>query len=92
MRQAFDMSKVRRTLRSMVEKGYLTVEDLDQPSPYTRENFKQWHVRYVNPLRNGGDMGPTVEVQSPRDLPYRATGVTPAQRSDLPLTLEAGPF
>ena len=92
MRQAFDMSKVRRTLRSMVQKGYLTVEDLDQPSPYTRDNFKQWHVRYVNPLRYGGDMGPVVEVQSPRALPYSATGVTPAQRSDLPLTLEAGPF
>lgn len=92
MKRAFDMSKVRLTLRTMVEKGYLKVEDLDQPSPYTRDNFKQWHVRYVNPLRDGGSMGPTIEVQSPRDLPYSATGVTPAQPSELPITLEAGPF
>lgn len=92
MKRAFDMSKVRLTLRTMVQKGYLKLEDLDQPSPYTRDNFKNWQASYVNPLREGTDMGPAIEVQSPRDLPYSATGVTPAQRSDLPLTLEAGPF
>ena len=80
-------------LRNGIEKGLWTLEDLDQPSPgwisntrVDRRNFPDGYrvIEYRNPLR-----APVEEVQisDPRDF-TPATGATPAQALDLPLTPE----
>lgn len=61
MKQAFDLTSIRLTLRRMVEKGYLRIEDLDRPSNHFQRNtavdrriFPGGYVgiQYRNPLRD----------------------------------------
>jgi hypothetical protein len=46
MNEAFDLSSVRMTLRSMVAKGLLTPENLDTPSPSWAENAREFAKHY----------------------------------------------
>jgi hypothetical protein len=57
---AFDVSSIRLKLRYMVEQGYITLEQLDEPSPGFKSNMnvhmrdfpKGYHgVRHQNLLR-----------------------------------------
>lgn len=41
MKSAFDRTSVIKTLRNGIEKGYWKLEDLDQPSQYTRYNYQE---------------------------------------------------
>lgn len=59
--KAFDTAAIRKTLRGMVEKGYLTLEHLDEPSSGFKSNLNVRHlefpsgyhgVRFQNLLRN----------------------------------------
>lgn len=94
MKSAFDITSVRLTLRQMIAKGYLTMEDLDTPSPSWAENAKRFRLNYPkyeqpvyrNLLRDP-DAGPAVETTSPRDI-TPASGPTPAEEPPLPVTLE----
>ena len=42
--KAFDVSSVRLKLRYMVDKGYITLEQLDEPSPGFKSNMNV-HMR-----------------------------------------------
>ena len=42
--KAFDVSSIRLKLRYMVDKGYVTLEQLDEPSPGFRSNMNV-HMR-----------------------------------------------
>lgn len=75
MQKAFDPTSVRLTLRNGIEKGYWTLEDLDNPSMGWAENAKSFRLhhpnyaqnQYRNPLRDEPPH-PSVEVVSPRDF------------------------
>lgn len=80
MKQAFDPTSVRLTLRKGVEAGYWTVEDLDTPSMHWQENAKIFRrhnpnapqPQYKNLLRSEDPSQPPaarVEPVSPRDFP-----------------------
>ena len=94
MKPAFDLTSVRLLLRRMVDKGYITLEHLDTPSPHWQENAKQFRLHYPkyeqyeyrNPLRDPEPLE-AVQLSDPRDF-TPATGATPAQTLDLPLTTE----
>ena len=87
-----------RLLRRGVESGLWTLADLDTPSngfatctAVDREHFRGGYegVQFRNLLRDTAQPHPeAVQVISDRDLPPMPQGVTPAQRQDLPLTLE----
>ena len=93
-----NIASVKRILREGVEKGHWTVEQLDHPSlgfidctAVDREHFRGGYegVQFRNLLRDTAQPHPeAVQVISDRDLPPMPQGVTPAQRQDLPLTLE----
>lgn len=57
MKHAFDRASVLKTLRNGVEKGYWTVEDLDQPSEYTRYNFRERKKALIKSLGTNFDQG-----------------------------------
>ena len=90
-----------RTLRTGVENGRWTIDQIDRPSNgfqtctvVDREHFRSGYegVQFRNLLRDTAQPHPeAVQVISDRDLPPMPQGVTPAQRQDLPLTLES-PF
>ena len=40
MKPAFDKSSVMKTLRNGIDKGYWTIEDLDNPTQFSEYNFK----------------------------------------------------
>ena len=97
MQKIYDVSAIRLTLRSAVEKGHFTVEQLDTPSPgfvtctaVDREHFPGGYqgVQFRNLLREAGVAPEAVQVTSERDLPPLPHGVTPAQPQELPVTLE----
>ena len=43
-RKAFDVSSIRLKLRYMIEQGYVTLEQLDEPSPGFKSNMNV-HMR-----------------------------------------------
>jgi hypothetical protein len=55
-----DLTETRLLLRRMVAKGYVTIEQLDHPSPGWAENAKRFRIhhpnyeqhQYRNPLRD----------------------------------------
>lgn len=55
-----DLTETRLLLRRMVAKGYITIEQLDHPSPGWAENAKRFRIHhpnyqqheYRNPLRD----------------------------------------
>ena len=57
MKHAFDRASVLRTLRNGVEKGYWTVEDLDQPPEYTRYSFRERKKALINSLGTNFNQG-----------------------------------
>jgi len=80
MKQAFDPTSVRLTLRKGLEKGYWTMEDLDTPSMGWQENAKIFRLhnpnapqpQYKNLLRDDEPSQKTearVEPVNPRDFP-----------------------
>ena len=98
MKRAFDPTAVRKILRRGIESGLWTLEDLDRPPPGYQllcDEMAQHKVielrsfkvpPYVNPLRDPEPLE-AVQVSDPRDF-TPATGATPAQALDLPLTPE----
>ncbi len=57
MKHAFDRSSVLKTLRNGVEKGYWTVEDLDEPAEYTKYNFRERRKVLIKSLGNNFNEG-----------------------------------
>ena len=85
MKQAFDLSSVILALRKGVEAGHWTVEDLDRAPSGRSPNLGPPR----NLLRDAVQPHPeAVQVISDRDLPPMPQGVTPAERQDLPLTID----
>lgn len=92
------LASVKQILREGVEKGHWTVEQLDHPSlgfqnctAVDRRIFSNGYegVQYRNLLRDAVQPHPeAVQVISDRDLPPMPQGVTPAERQDLPLTID----
>jgi|GEM_PF-3099191 len=92
MKKAFDLATVRILLRRMVDKNYITIEDLDVPSQgwvITMEDAKRipgfTPPIHRNPLRDEPTPTERVEVVSPRDFPVAATPPDPVQRGSAPL-------
>ena len=92
MKQAFDPTSVRLTLRKGIEKGYWTLEDLDTPSMGWKENaerFRRHHPKYEQPIyRNllrDQEAAATVSLSDPRDF-TPAPGHTPALDPPAPLS------
>lgn len=48
---AFDLSAIRHRLRYMVEKGYVTLEQLDEPSPGFKSNLNVRHLEFPSGYR-----------------------------------------
>jgi len=64
---AFDLVSVRQTLRHMLDRGLITIENLDDPSPGFRENMNvSWKtfpngyrgIRHQNLLRSENTISP----------------------------------
>ena len=92
MKQAFDLATVRILLRRMVEKNYITLQDLDVPSPgwlITMEDAKRIPGFTPRPYRNLLRDEPTpterVEIVSPRDFAVVEAPADPIQRGGAPL-------
>ncbi len=51
MEQMMDLSSVRRLLKDGIDKGYWTLEDLDEPSPGFAKTKKEYIMS--NPLSHG---------------------------------------
>ena len=92
-----DLDQTKRTLRDGVEKGYWTIEQLDHPSlgfqdctRVDRRTFPDGYqgVQFRNLLRDAPPAEERVRVIDDKDLPPMPTGITPAQRQDLPITLD----
>ena len=75
MKQAFDPTSVRLTLRKGIEKGYWTLEQLDQPSMGWEENaerFRRHYPKYEQPvyrnLLRDEEAAASVSLSDPRDF------------------------
>ena len=97
MKPAFDQTSIRMTLRKAVAAGHFTVEMLDTPSNGFIENtncdrrtFPGGYegVPFRNLLRDDVVQPERVQVIDPKDLPLMAEGVTPAEVTNLPTTLD----
>lgn len=91
------LASVKQILREGVEKGHWTVEQLDHPSlgfqnctAVDRRIFSNGYegVQYRNLLRDAPPVVEKIQVIDDHDLPPLPTGITPAERQDLPLTLD----
>lgn len=88
MKKVFDETTVRLTLRHGLEKGYWTVEQLDQPSMGWQQNAKHFALHYPkyqqpqyrNLLRDEPTPTERVEIVSPRDFAVVETPADPVQR------------
>ena len=94
MESAYNLAETRILLRRMVNSGYVTIKQLDAPSPSWEENAKTFRLhfpkfpqrQYVNLLRNP-IQDEAVQPSDPRDF-IPSPGPTQAITPDLPLTLE----
>ena len=94
MESAYNLSETRILLRRMVNSGYVTIEQLDTPSPSWEENAKIFRLhfpkfpqrQYVNLLRDA-IQDEAVQPSDPRDF-IPSSGPTLAVTPPLPLTLE----
>ena len=84
MHRLSDISSVILTLRRGVEAGLWTVEDLDRSPSGRSPNLSPPR----NLLREAAPVVEKVQIIDDKDLPPMPHGVTPAQREDLPLTLD----
>ena len=88
MEKAFDIHSVLLTLRQGIEKGYWTLEQLDQPSMGWRLNAKSFALHYPkykqpshrNLLRDEPTPAERVEIVSPRDFAVAEPAANPVQR------------
>lgn len=95
MDSAYNLAETRILLRRMVNSGYITIEQLDTPSPSWEENAKTFRLhfprfpqrQFVNLLRDP-IQDEAVQPSDPRDF-VPSSGFTPAVTPPLPLTLEA---
>ncbi len=93
MEKAFDIYSVLLTLRKGVEKGYWTVEQLDEPSSGWRLNARSFALHYPkykqptyrNLLRDEPTPTERVEIVSPRDFAVVEAVADPVQRGGAPL-------
>ena len=92
MKQAFDPTSVRLTLRKGIEKGYWTLEQLDQPSMGWKENaerFRRHYPKYEQPvyrnLLRDEEAAASVSISDPRDFTPTA-GQTPALEPPSPVS------
>ena len=94
MESLYSLAETRILLRRMVASGYVTIDQLDTPSPSWQANAKTFRLHfprypqpeYVNLLRSP-ELGETVQPSDPRDF-TPASGPTPAVAPPLPITLE----
>jgi hypothetical protein len=97
MEKAFDIYSVLLTLRKGVEKGYWTVEQLDEPSSGWRLNARSFALHYPkykqptyrNLLRDEPTPTERVEIVSPRDFAVVEAVTDPVQRGSAPLPMAA---
>jgi hypothetical protein len=96
MKKAFDLATVRILLRRMVDKNYITIEDLDVPSPgwiITMEDAKRIPgfipPVFRNPLRDEPTPTERVQITDPRDFPVVTAVADPVQRGSAPLPVAA---
>jgi hypothetical protein len=87
MNQAFDETSVRILLRRMIDRNYITLQDLDNPSPgwlITMEDAKRipgfTPPTYRNLLRDEPTPTERVEIVSPRDFAVVEAVADPVQR------------
>jgi hypothetical protein len=83
MNPLFDFASVCATLRKGIEKGYWTLEDLDEPSPgwklvskefaFKHPHFKQ--SEYKNPLRDQFQNDEKIQITDPRDFVPKVEGL-----------------
>ena len=92
MQHAFDPTSVRLTLRKGIEKGYWTLEQLDQPSMGWEENaerFRRHYPKYEQPvyrnLLRDEEAAASVSISDPRDFTPTA-GQTPALEPPAPIS------
>ena len=85
MKPTYEMAEVMSLLRRGVNRGWWTVEDLDEKGDGAIKNWEP-----VNLLRENGVAPEAVQVTSERDLPPLPHGITRPQ-ADGPLTLEQEP-
>ena len=95
MKPAFDITSVLLTLRKGVEKGYWTVEQLDQPSNGWKMNARAFALHYPkyqqpqyrNLLRDEPTPTERVEIVSPRDFAVAQAPANHIQRGSAPLSV-----
>ena len=94
MKQAFDLSTVRILLRRMIDKNYITLQDLDVPSRgwvITMEDAKRipgfTPPTYRNLLRDEPTPTERVQVTDPRDFALAPAAADPVQRGSAPLPM-----
>ena len=91
MKRAFDETSVIKTLKDGIAKGYWTIEDLDQPSPGSRDlrkpsvrtpagNYSAIPLANIPPHRNflrEAERNPVEKVQviDPKDFPYEYSNI-----------------
>jgi hypothetical protein len=92
MNQAFDETSVRILLRRMIDRNYITLQDLDHPSRgwvITMEDAKRipgfTPPTYRNLLRDEPTPTERVEIVSPRDFAVAETVADPVQRGSAPV-------
>jgi len=92
MKQAFELTEVRRLLRRGVDAGHWRVEQLDVPSRgwvITMEDAKRipgfTPPTYRNLLRDEPTPTERVEIVSPRDFAVAETIADPVQRGSAPV-------
>ena len=88
---------IQQQLKDGIAKGYWTLENLDKPSAGWVANtfvdirtFPDGYqgIQHRNLLRDGMPQPERVQVIDPKDLPPMAQGVTPAEATNLPSTLD----
>jgi hypothetical protein len=96
MEKAFNQSSVIKTLRDGIEKGYWTLEDLDEPSPgsvlarritgmTSQGNVSMIKPYMLRPHRNLLRQAPAdvrVEVIDPKDFPPDSTNASDTKPSN----------
>ena len=66
MKQAFDKASVMKTLKNGIDKGYWTLEDLDEPTEFSKYNFKTRQKALIQSL--GTNFNPGLHMPKFRNL------------------------
>ena len=95
MEKAFDITSVLLTLRKGIEKGYWTIEQLDNPSIGWEMNARAFALRYPkyqqstyrNLLRDEPAPAERVQITDPRDFAVAQAPANHVQRGSAPLSV-----